>query len=158
MLRKARGIRGEITAEAFGAKAERFENLQSGYLIGPDGVQKPVQVESAWEHQGRLVLKFRGVDAMSAAEELEGLELRIPKEDRPPAREGEFYFSDLIGCEVVEKNGRVVGKVENWEEFGPTPLLVVDGKYIPFAKSICVEIDVAAKRIVIDPPEGLLEL
>ena len=105
-----------------------------------------------------MVLKFQGVDTMSDAERLEGLELRIPKQDRPPAPEGEFYFSDLIGCEVVEKSGKVVGVVEDWEEFSPTPLLIVSGKMIPFAKAICIEIDLASKRIVIDPPEGLLEL
>ena len=147
-----------MSADAFGAKPERFENLQSAFFFSPQGAKKPAVVESAWLHQGRMILKFRGVDTMSAAEELEGWELRIPKEERPPAPEGEFYFSDLLGCEVVEKNGRVLGKVENWEEFGPTPLLVVDGKFIPFAKAICVEIDLAARRIVIDPPEGLLDL
>ncbi len=161
VLKKARGIRGEVSCDGLGTRTDRFEGLENAVLRAPDGRERPVEIESAWDHNGRLILKFRGIDDMTSAEALEGFELRIPKSERPPAPDGEFYFSDLVGCEVVEKkDGRSLGKVKTWEEFGPTPLLVVGEKdlMVPFAGSICVEVDVAGKRIVVDLPEGLEDL
>ena len=79
--------------------------------------------------------------------------------------EGEFYLADLVGCEVFDqRSGHKLGQVSGWQEFGGPQLLEVlaDGEtqpfWIPFARSICVEIDPQGRRIVVDPPEGLLEL
>ena len=84
----------------------------------------------------------------------------------PPASartldEGEYFQSDLIGCEVVDRRtGESMGRVTAWDEGGgASGLLVVDGQLlIPFARSICVEIDPAAKRIAVELPEGLKDL
>jgi 16S rRNA processing protein RimM len=136
--------------------------LNRAFLVNADGSQvRPVEVDSAWEHKGRVILKFRGIDDMSSAEELRGMELRIPLEDRPPAPEEEFYHSDLIGCEVVDQSGRSLGHVKGWREYGAAGLLEVKGEkefLVPFAKAICLVIDVARKRIVVDLPEGLEDL
>ncbi len=160
-LLRARGIRGEIAAEGMTSRFERFEELQRGTLFGPDGAVKVVEIESVWEYRGNPIFKFRGVDTMTDAEKLQGYELRIPLEERPPAAEGEFYHSDLFGCDVVERDGNVLGKVSGWQDAGGSGLLAVEGEkelLIPFAKSVCVEIDVAGKRIVVELPEGLKEL
>ncbi len=98
---------------------------------------------------------------MTAAEELQGFELRIPMAERAPVPEGEYFHSDLIDCQVVERDGTVLGAVTAWEEFGGSGILVVTGEkelMIPFAKKFLVEIDVAGKRIVVDLPEGLKDL
>ena len=81
-----------------------------------------------------------------------------------PLAEGEFYQSDLVGWEVLDaKTGQTLGTVEGWQEYGGPPLLVVrgaDGReiLIPFAKSICTEIDPTAGKILVDLPEGLADL
>lgn len=118
-----------------------------------------VEVESAWEHNGQLVLKFRGFDTRTDAERIQGFELRIPLADRPPVPAGEYYLSDLIGCEVVERDGNSLGRVTEWQDIG-TGLLVVGDEdlMIPFVRSFCVEIDLAARRIVVELPEGLRDL
>ena len=69
---------------------------------------------------------------------------------------GEFFQSDLIGCEVVDRRtGEPLGRVTGWEDAGGPGLLVVDGGLlIPFARSICVEIDPAARRIVWNCPKA----
>ena len=74
--------------------------------------------------------------------------------------EGEYFQSDLIGCEVVDRRtGESIGRVTAWDEGGGAGLLVVDNNLlIPFARSICVEIDPAAKRIAVELPEGLKDL
>lgn len=76
--------------------------------------------------------------------------------------EGEFYQSDLIGFSVVTRAGETIGTLEGWKEYGGPPLLLVNSGgrelLIPFAKSICVDIDVPNRRIVVELPEGLTDL
>jgi 16S rRNA processing protein RimM len=117
-----------------------------------------MEVERTWMHGDHLIFKFRGVDTISDAEKLAGAEVAIPFEQRAALSEDEVYLDDLIGCEVFDATGRSLGVVTDYEEAGGAPLLHVGDLMIPFAKSICVTIDPRNKKIVIDPPEGLLDL
>jgi 16S rRNA processing protein RimM len=122
-----------------------------------------MEVENTWMHGDHLILKFKGVDTISAAEKLAGADVAIPFEQRATLAEEEFYQSDLIGCEVVDAAGRPLGMVEDFQETGGAPLLTLKtpaGRelLIPFANSICTKIDLEHKQIVVNPPEGLLEL
>ncbi len=152
--------RGEITGTALAGKLERYRKLSRAWLLGPSGEPHPVEVESVWEHSNRLVFKFRGIDSMSDAEVWNGAEVRIPASEREPLEEGEFYFSDLVGCEVWDRTrGDRVGTVVAVREFGGPGLLELDnGLLIPYARSICSHIDPSARRIEVDLPEGLREL
>ena len=156
-LGRVRGNRGELTAISFSSRPERFAQLKEVYLFG-DGSR--YEVESAWFHGERLIFKFAGIDSISAAEPLQGAEVRIPRRERPALERGEFYHSDLIGCEVVERaNGNSLGHVVEWQDSGGSGLLAVEGGLlIPFARSICVDIDITARRILVDLPAGLKEL
>jgi 16S rRNA processing protein RimM len=118
------------------------------------------EVEEAWFHSGRLVLKFRGVDTISDAERLAGSEVRVPMSARVPLDPGEYFQSDLLGCEVMDRRtGASLGRVVGWQDGGRSGLLQVEGDLlIPFVRAICVEIDPAAKRIAVDLPAGLKEL
>jgi 16S rRNA processing protein RimM len=156
LLGRVRGNRGEITAIAL-SKPERYENLREVFLF-PEGACH--EVESAWFHDNRLILKFRGVDTIADAERLVGCEVRLPLSERLPLAAGEYYESDLIGCEVVEReSGASLGVVTGWQDTGGAGLLEVAGELlIPFARSICVAIEPEARRIVVDLPAGLKEL
>jgi 16S rRNA processing protein RimM len=159
LLGKCRGNRGEVTALALSGKPERYEALREVYLFGPgeSGRCERYEVESTWFHNGTLIFKFRGVDTISDAEPLAGAEVRVPMSERAPLEPGEFFQSDLVGCEVVERRtGEALGRVSGWEEAGGAGLLVVEGGLlIPFARAICVEIDPLAKRIAVELPDGL---
>jgi len=114
-------------------------------------------------HGEHVIFKFQGVDTISDAERLAGSDVSIPLDQRPAVPEGEYYRSDLIGCEVFDENARVLGTVASWQETGATPLVEVrkpDGKemLIPFASSIFTKIDIAAHRIEVTLPEGLEDL
>ena len=156
VLGRVRGNRGELTAISL-SKPERYEGLKEVFLF-PDGARQ--EVESVWFHAQRLILKFRGVDTISDAERLEGREVRIPRSARLPLEPGEYYESDLIGCEVLERgSGESLGRVTGLQETGGSGLLEVDGGLlIPFARSICVAIEPQARRIVVELPAGLKEL
>ena len=156
LLGRARGIRGEVTAISFG-KPERYESLREVFLF-PEGSRR--EVESAWFHDNRLILKFRGVDTMSDAERLAGCEVRVPRGERMRLEPGEYYESDLIGCEVIERDGGAsLGLVTGFEDAGSSGVLEVEGRLlIPFARAICVAIEPEARRIVVDLPAGLKEL
>ena len=157
VLGKTRGNRGEITAFPLGGKPERYRALEEVFLFGTGA---RYEVESAWFHNGTLIFKFRGVESISAAEALAGAEVRVPLEQRTPLEQGEFFQDDLVGCQVVDRRtGQSLGKVSGWEDGGGSGLLVVEGGLlIPFARSICVEIDPAARRIAVELPEGLKDL
>jgi 16S rRNA processing protein RimM len=118
------------------------------------------EVESVWWHQDRLVFKFHGIDSISEAEPLAGAEVRIPAGERWALEPGEYYESDLIGCEVIDRaSGNPLGRVVEWQDSGGPGLLVLEGGLlVPFARAICVEIDTRARRILVDLPEGLKEL
>lgn len=172
-LGKTRGLKGEIYGYG-DLGPERYAALPEIWLRDAGGAMilegRPQSIESVFEYKGGLVFRFRGVESIDAAKLLEHGEVVIPRSDRPPPSEGEFYLADLIGCDVIDRrSGALVGVVAGWQEFGGPVVLEVrpEGRtsddasgvvWVPFARSICVEIDPAAKRIVIEPPEGLLEL
>ena len=105
---------------------------------------------------------FAGITTISEAETLRGLELRIPADQLRPLQADTYYVHDLAGCRVETQSGQAVGTVRDVQLDTGIPLLVVaarDGEVlIPFNAEFCRRVDVAAKAIVIDPPEGLLEL
>ncbi|MDQ6706524.1 MAG: ribosome maturation factor RimM [Acidobacteriota bacterium] len=159
MLGRVRGNRGELSAVPLSDKPERFQNLGAVTLF-LDGVETQLQVESVWNHVDRLVFKFHGVDSISEAEPLQGSEVRVPIQERVELGPDEYFQSDLVGCEVRDRlSGEPLGKVTAWQDGGGTGLLEVNGNIlIPFARSICVSIDVAGRSILVELPEGLKEL
>jgi 16S rRNA processing protein RimM len=161
-LGRAWGIRGELAALSLTSKPKRFQKLREVFLFRDGQAGEPVRlhVESVREHLRGWLFKFRGVDTMSQAELLERSEVCIPLEERLALEQSEHYLSDLMGCEVRDRaTGDLVGMVTGWEDAGGAGVLEVGGNLlIPFARSICVEIDTRAKRILVQLPDGLKDL
>ena len=107
-------------------------------------------------------LRLEGVTTISEAEALRGLDLEVPEDARHPLKAGAYYMDELEGCEVVTSAGEVVGRVSSVDSDIGTPVLVVRSEagdvLVPLAEEICRVVDPAGKRIVIDPPAGLIEL
>jgi len=132
----------------------------------------PVILESHWLHKGCIVLKFQGVDSITAAEALRGMDVVIPPEQRVPLTDGAVYIDDLIGCALVDTGqpgAPVVGTIRDVEpQPQGTDLLVVVGKdasgnkttehLIPFAKAFLGRIDLTARRVEMALPAGLLAM
>jgi 16S rRNA processing protein RimM len=125
--------------------------------------QVAMQVERTWTHGSHVIFKFKGVDTISDAERLAGADVSIPIEQLAQAAEGEYYWSDLVGCSVFDDQGGLLGTLDGWQETGGPPLVEVateDGKelLIPFVKTIFTKIDVTGRRIEVRLPEGLKDL
>lgn len=160
---RPRGLKGELVAEVLTDFPERFEKIKELSGVGPDGERKQLELEIYWFQNDRMVLKFAGYDTIEAAKALVGYEFGLPAAERVELSQDEFYDWELEGCLVEDKLGAAIGKVREVMRTGGVELLVVENEerrevMIPMAASIVVEIDITRKKIVIDPPEGLLDL
>ena len=102
------------------------------------------------------------MDSISEAERFRGQEIKLPEEDIPDREEDEYYLYQLTGCRVFDSKGEEIGVVREVQIIAGNELLVLETGYadilIPFAAEICREIDLKQRKIMIDPPEGLLDL
>jgi 16S rRNA processing protein RimM len=123
---------------------------------------EPLTLTSVRFHRDRPIIGIAGIDTIEAAAGLAGLELRIPVDRLVKLPSGTFYRHDLVGCRVETPAGSAVGVVRAVEGAGAGSRLVVAADrgeiLIPLAWEICTTIDPEAKRIVVDAPEGLLDL
>jgi 16S rRNA processing protein RimM len=156
------GLRGDVVVHPETDFIEqRFRPGASLWTRSAAGDEQ-LTIGTARVQGGRPVVGFEGISSVEQAESLVGRELRVPEETLQPLAEGMYYLHQLEGCRVTTRSGDEVGTVRKVEGGIGGSHLVIDGKrgeiLVPLASEICVEIDVAAKRIVIEPPEGLLDL
>jgi 16S rRNA processing protein RimM len=161
-IMRPRGIRGELIALPQTDVPGRMENLKRAHARLTDGADIAVEIDEVWRHNDNWILKFAGVDSIAAAERFRGADLWIPENERGALPDGDFFESDLVGCTVVDNaTGRPLGQVEGFEHYGGPPLmaLTVDARpvLVPFVNSLC-QVDLAARTIRVDVPEGLLDL
>jgi 16S rRNA processing protein RimM len=174
-IRKAQGRKGEVLAEILTDFPEKFSERKRVWLLSsagqPGESAREAELRSHWLNRsqaGGVVLHFAGVDSITAAESLRGLVVAIPSSERAPLGEDEAYVGDLIGCSLVDVAGeseRLVGVIEDVDrDAGPVALLVVAGTeageeiLVPFAKAYLRRIDLAAQRVEMALPEGLVEV
>lgn len=161
---KTRGLKGELVAELLTDFPDRFCDLRSLIAVSPNGERQVVVLESHWLHQNRVVLKLAGYDTIEAAGAFVGYQFAVPEAEQVELAEGYFYDWQLEGCLVETVGGDRVGHVSEVMRLGgDIEMLAVESedrqkRLIPMVESIVVEVNVASKRIRIDPPEGLLEL
>ena len=159
---KPRGLKGELVAELLTDFPERFEDVEELVLVSPAGERTVGRLENYWFQNDRVVLKLAGYDDVEAAKALAGFEIAVPEAERVLLPSDHYYDWELEGC-TVTVGSESIGKVQSVIRTGGTEILVIadeNGKesLIPLVDSIVVEIDAAAKTIVVDPPEGLLDL
>lgn len=127
-----------------------------------EGEIRNYEVEDFRTVRNSPFIKLKGINSLKQAEALRGREILARPEDFPALETGLYYDFQLLGCLVETVDGRELGRVVELVTLGQVNLLVVDsgGKKveIPLVEAICREIDPQARKIIIDPPEGLLEL
>jgi 16S rRNA processing protein RimM len=140
---------------------ERFRAGATMWTRSAQGDEQ-LTLTSARVQNGRPVIGLEGFSSIEDVQRLAGLELRVPEAALQPLEPGMYYHHQLIGCEVETVDGERVGEVVRVNGGAAGSVLEVEGPrgevLIPLVVEICVEIDVASKRIRIDPPEGLLDV
>jgi len=175
---RPRGNKGEVAAELLTDFPERLTKLREVFLGHVESGPRAHAVKSCWlsqNHRGQAVFHFEGVQSISDAEKLRGLEVFLPFEQRVALPLGQYFISDLMGCSVFEnakapgalaEAPALLGTVRDVQFTGEgvsgTPLIVVDTSQgellIPLAEDICTGIDIVARRIDVTLPEGLRDL
>jgi 16S rRNA processing protein RimM len=157
-IARPHGLRGDVVINPETDFVE--ERFAAGSTLWMPG--REVRIASARVQGRRPVVRFEGFDSIDAVQGMAGQELRVPIESLPELEDGKFYHHELAGCHVETVSGRKVGEVVRVEGGAGGSRLVISSPrgevLVPLATDICVEIDVDAKRIRIDPPDGLLEL
>ena len=162
-IARAHGLRGQVIVNAdTDFPGERFQE-GAELFVERGGRVQPVRVTSVRFQHDRPVIGLEGIETMTDAEALAGLELRIPIDRLVTLPAGTYYHHDLVGCRVETADGRAVGVVTDVDAAMGGSRLVVDGGargeiLIPLAAEICTAVDVVGKRIVIAAPDGLLDL
>lgn len=166
---KPHGTKGELFVWPLTDNVEQVFAEGRTVLVGDtngnldEAFGPPIEIESVREFKRGVLVKFAGRHDRDAVEDLAQRYLLLPVEQLPPPEEDEVYYHQLLGMEVVTKDGQHVGSVKEVYETYPAHLLEVktdSGKVhlVPFAERIVKKVDVEARQIVIAPPPGLLDM
>jgi 16S rRNA processing protein RimM len=166
-LSKPHGTRGELLVwtltdhpdEVFAPGRRLVLGTESGEVSEP---RAEVEVAEGRPYKKGFLVRLAGVDDRQAAEAMVTRYVLVPTEDLGEPEEGELYYHQLLGMMVATADGTVVGRVREVYETEPRHLLEVKGEdrvhLIPFSREIVTTVDLVAGRLVIEPPEGLLDL
>jgi 16S rRNA processing protein RimM len=158
------GLKGWFKVLPHSASPEALFSSKRWYLLPTERGAKTfsgtalLRVREAKEHSGTVVASAHDVDDRGAAEALKGARIFIPRSSFPTAATDEYYWVDLIGLEVVNREGQALGRVKELLSTGPQTVLVIeyteDGKVlermIPFVSVYVDAVDVPGKRITVD--------
>jgi 16S rRNA processing protein RimM len=152
------GVRGEVRLKSFCAEPAAIAAYAP--LVTEDGRSFGVQLLRPIP--GAFAARLTGVATREEAEALKGTRLYAPRDRLPPLPEDEFYHADLIGLSVVDTGGAPLGTVRAVLDHGAGDILEIERRgapdlLLPFTQAAVPTVDLATRRIVADPPEGLLE-
>lgn len=162
-IARPHGLRGQVVvAPETDFVEERFAPGATLFTRSAQGREETLEIAASRIQSGRPIVGFAGFDTIDAVERLVGQDLRVPEDALAPLGPNAYYHHELIGCAVATVDGESVGEVTGVQGGAGGSLLAVAGRrgevLIPLARDICVTVDVAAKRITVVPPDGLLEL
>ncbi|MGK7651207.1 ribosome maturation factor RimM [Roseovarius sp. B08] len=153
------GVRGELRLKSFTATPEDIATY--GPVTSEDGSQSFSITLTGQATKGALIARLSGVATKEQADALRGLRLFVERDRLPALPDDEYYHADLIGLEVFDTGGTLLGRVKSVQNHGASDILEIHGPglkatvLLPFTVEAVPTVDLASGRIVADPPEGL---
>jgi 16S rRNA processing protein RimM len=144
------GLRGQLKVELL---TDFEERLAKGSTVFLDGL--PLVIQSAQWHKNQLLLGFREVPDLTAAEKLQWKVLEADAADRPELEQDEYLTSDLVGMAVFTSEGRLLGTVDAVHPYPAHDVIEVESILIPAVKQFVKEVDVEGRKIVVELIEGM---
>lgn len=156
------GIRGLLKVYSYSGNLESLHSARTITLKAPGGETREVGIKSAALHAGKIILGLRDFDDINQVLPLVGNEICLLRSQLPKPDEDEYYWCDLIGLEVVTNDGTLLGSITDIFDNGSSDIYVVRGPereyLVPAIASVVGTVDLEARRMVITPLEGLLDL
>ena len=158
-LAGAFGVSGEVRLKSFTSNPDDIENYAPLFTENGD---KSFEIVITSRLKNGFAARLSGVVKKEQADDLKGTKLFVPRDRLPSLQEDEFYYSDLIGMIVYDTGGNEIGRVQAVLNHGAGDLLEIHGAnlkmsvIIPFTKEVVPTVDIVSRRIVTDPPDGLL--
>ena len=167
-LNKAHGTKGEVFIWPLTDRPEEMFQPTRSFRLGEGETgtelldRDALRVAEIRPYRKGFLVRFSEIHDRAQAESLRGFYILVPFAELAPREEGEVFYHELLGLEVVTADGTRVGDVTEVFDVKPSELLqVTEGErvlLVPFNQRILREVDLEAGRVVIDPPEGLLDL
>lgn len=154
------GVHGDVRLKSFCAEPQAIADYNP--LTSKDG-EKQFKIKLIKPIKNAFAARIEGVRGKDAADALRGTQLFASRDLLPALPDDEFYHSDLIGLLVVDTGGKELGRVKAIHDHGAGDLLDIhgpglkNGVMLPFTKDAVPTVDLASGRLIIDPPEGLLD-
>jgi 16S rRNA processing protein RimM len=147
------GVRGWFRVQSFTEAPDGLADYPH-WWIGHDPSYKECRLLDCRMHAGALVAYLEGVDDRTAVQAMQGSDIAIPRDQLPEAEEGEIYWADLMGLEVVNLAGESLGKIADMVETGANDVMVVQGPekrtLIPYVEPVVARVDLAQGRVTVD--------
>ena len=153
------GLRGEVKVYPLTDDISRFEKLKEAYVEENEGLVK-YKVESIKFLRSTVAVKLKGIDSEEAANKLRGSYIKVDRKSAVKLPKDSYFICDLIGLEVYDEKGLLIGTVKDVLQTGSNDVYVIQssGKdiLIPALKDIVKKIDLENKKILVEMPEGLI--
>ena len=163
VIAKPHGIRGELCIDSYADSPLLFEEAPCLFVrAGENAPEKKMHVEAWRRHKGRVLLTLKGVHDRNISETLRGHQILVDKNALPEMEE-EVYLHELIGLEILNEDGSMLGTLQDFLETPQQEIWVIitpDGKEVmlPVVEEFIVDVDVENARVTVAPPEGLLDI
>ncbi|GFO70157.1 ribosome maturation factor RimM [Geomonas limicola] len=161
-IQATQGIRGQLRVIPFAGDASSISLLDHVLIKAPSGALESFPMRSAKAHGKRVILTLSQFDNINQVLHLVGREIYAERGQLPELPDDEFYWSDLLGLEVVSQEGEVLGELVDIIETGSNDVYVVrlEGRevLVPALEDVVLSVDLEANRMTVSLPEGLLDL
>lgn len=161
VISSVHGVHGECKIYPTTDDISRFKELKKVYIEGREADRR-LDIEKVRFFNNMVICKFAGIETPEDMQKLRGSDLMVDREDASPLGENEYYIADLIGCRVIDEDGRDLGECSEVFPTGANQVMEVKGTeksfLMPYIKECILNVDIAGRRIYVHMLDGLMDL